>query len=288
MRLSVIVIFYNMRREAEHTLYSLTRDYQRGIDQLDYEVIAIDNGSSQPLDPETVTKFGNNFHYQYVSSEFPSPCRAINEAVRNANGQLVMCCIDGARILSPGILRSSLVMSNVYQHPFVFTLGMHIGNKPQNELVEEGYSREMEDEFIASVDWRRDGYRLFDISCLATSSNNGYFALIHESNCFLLRKDDYFEIGGYDEAFTSPGGGICNLDIFKRANMSRSIAPIMLLGEATFHQFHGGVATNAPANDHPFWKMFDEYTRVKGEVFKPLSRGCIYFGELTQGARKFL
>ena len=37
--LSVVVVFYNMRREADRTLHSLSRAYQQGIDDLDYEVI---------------------------------------------------------------------------------------------------------------------------------------------------------------------------------------------------------------------------------------------------------
>ncbi len=36
--LSVVVVFHNMRREAERTLHSLSRSYQQGIDDLDYEV----------------------------------------------------------------------------------------------------------------------------------------------------------------------------------------------------------------------------------------------------------
>ena len=45
LALSVVVVFHNMRREAERTLHSLSRAYQRGVDDLDYEVIVIDNGS---------------------------------------------------------------------------------------------------------------------------------------------------------------------------------------------------------------------------------------------------
>ena len=36
--LSVVVVFYNMKREAQRTLHSLSRAYQQGIDGLDYEV----------------------------------------------------------------------------------------------------------------------------------------------------------------------------------------------------------------------------------------------------------
>ena len=42
--LTVVVVFYNMRREAARTLHSLTRAYQRGIEDLDYEVLGETNG----------------------------------------------------------------------------------------------------------------------------------------------------------------------------------------------------------------------------------------------------
>ncbi len=50
----VIVCFFDMRREARRTLFSLTDGYQRGIEVGSYEVIAIDNGSNEPLDETEV------------------------------------------------------------------------------------------------------------------------------------------------------------------------------------------------------------------------------------------
>ncbi len=54
MKLSVIVISFNMQREIPRTLQSLTRQYQEGCEELDYEVLVIDNGSPQPIDPNRV------------------------------------------------------------------------------------------------------------------------------------------------------------------------------------------------------------------------------------------
>ena len=61
--LSVVVVFYNMRREAARTLHSLSRAYQRDIDGLDYEVIVVENGSApdQKLGEEFVRSFGPEF-----------------------------------------------------------------------------------------------------------------------------------------------------------------------------------------------------------------------------------
>ena len=54
-----------MSREAARTLHSLSRAYQEGIDDLDYEVIVVENGSApdQRLGEEFVAGFGPEFRY---------------------------------------------------------------------------------------------------------------------------------------------------------------------------------------------------------------------------------
>ena len=63
MKLSVIVIAHNMAREIPRTLQSLSREYQLECQDLDYEVLVIDNGSSPPLPAELVEGFGPQFHW---------------------------------------------------------------------------------------------------------------------------------------------------------------------------------------------------------------------------------
>ncbi|MBV9065146.1 MAG: glycosyltransferase, partial [Methylobacteriaceae bacterium] len=45
-QISVIVVVYNIPREAPRTLYSLSAAYQQNIAAEDYEVIVVDNGST--------------------------------------------------------------------------------------------------------------------------------------------------------------------------------------------------------------------------------------------------
>lgn len=279
MDLSVVVIFYNMRREAVKTLYSLSKKYQKKADGFKYEVIAIDSGSTEPLEEATVKSLGGNFRYVFFDAHTSSPCEALNYGVNIARGRLITMCIDGARILSPGILHYSMLASRLYENPFVYTLGMHIGFKPQPDLVEENYSQTDEDQLIASIDWKRDGYSLFDISSVALSSGKGYFSKLNESNCVTMRRSAYQKIGGFDERFKSPGGGLTNLEFFNRVNATADIHPVMLLGEATFHQFHNGTATNVPRKDHPWKKMDQEYTEIIGKPYRPYRRKPVYFGE---------
>ena len=51
MKLSIILISYDMAREIPRTLQSLARTYQHEMADLDYEVLLVDNGSPEPLDP---------------------------------------------------------------------------------------------------------------------------------------------------------------------------------------------------------------------------------------------
>lgn len=278
-RLSVVVVFHDMQREAARTLLTLSVPYQRGIDPEAFEVIAVDNGSDPPLRPVPLPA-GARVDYRREPAGTPSPCAAINRAAGAARGEYLMVCIDGARMLSPGLLQLAMAALEADACPFVYTLGMHLGPKVQAESMLEGYDQAVEDRLLAQTPWQDDGYRLFTISSLAASSREGFFGQLSESNCFAMRRDDFLAMGGMDERFTSPGGGLVNLDFFNRVHALPDVAPTMLLGEATFHQFHGGFASNAPRVAHPWKRMVEEYRRIHGreyvkEAGRPQYRGWL-------------
>jgi hypothetical protein len=280
--LSVIVIFYDMPREAPRTLYSLSKKYQCLDTDVQYEVVAIDNGSTRRLSKDLVCLFGPEFHYHYVETDDPSPCASINTYVSQARFAHVLIMIDGARMLSPGIVRLIFKSMMLVEHPFTYSLGMHLGSQSQNYSVRDGYNTLIEDQLLESVDWKIDGYSLFSISSLALSSKRGFFSQLAESNCFALRRDDFEEIGRYDQRFKSAGGGLCNLELFNRVHSAEWIQPIMLLGEASFHQFHGGVATNVPIEQHPWPVMHEEYTSIVGEPYQGRFRSPLYLGSFRE------
>jgi glycosyltransferase involved in cell wall biosynthesis len=279
--ISVIVNFYNMQREAARTLYTLSTAYQRDIAREDYEVIVIDNGSTQPLDRNTLEQLDCNISYHFFDADTPSPAAALNNAVNQAQGDYVMCCIDGARMLSPSILSLAKRAATISDNPFIYTLGMHLGAKVQNLLVEEGYNQQVEDKLLQTINWRADGYRLFGISSFAASCRYGYYSALRESNCFMMKRSQYQAMKGFDERFTSAGGGLVNLDFFKRCHANALLEPIMLLGEATFHQFHGGVATNVARSEHPWEKMEAEYQSIHGQLFSMDYRKPLYIGRMS-------
>jgi len=280
-RLSVVVIFHNMRRESERTLHSLTTTYQKDVSDSQYEVIAIDSSSNEPLDEKEVYSYGPQFRYLRINPQHPSPCEALNLGASEAKYDIIMFVIDGARILSPSIIKKTLDAFRKFKNPFVYTLGMHIGPKPQAESILDGYCQSVEDDLLKQTEWKENGYSLFPLSSLAYSSQGGYFSELNESNCFSLYKKTYMEIGRYNESFIKPGGGLCNLDIFNRAMENKNITPVILMGEATFHQYHGGVATNVPIEESP-WEIFaSEYRDIYKKEYTAIYKTPHYFGEIT-------
>ncbi len=265
--LTVIAIFYNGQREAARTLYTLSTAYQKRVSASQYKVIAIDNGSDVPLDEKMVRGMGENFSYQYQKTDAVSPCATLNAAIKEADTPYVMCIIDGAHMLSPGLLFYTLAALRNFEQPFVYTLALQLGEYQQNYLVDMGYNQEEEDKMLETVDWKDNGYQLFTVSNFKTY-RDGFFSKLNESNCFAIRRDTLIELGGFDERFVSPGGGYVNLDVFKKIVEREDIDKVMLIGEASFHQFHGGVTTNKSLKDSKILQYREEYRNIRGEEFR--------------------
>ncbi|MDC0302897.1 glycosyltransferase family 2 protein [bacterium] len=288
-KLSVVVIAYNMDRELNRTIYSLSPAYQRGVSGTEYEVIVVDNGSTHRSNPDAwITRQGWQVRLVHRPAGDVSPCRAVNAGVALARASHVCVMVDGARMLSPGVIQSMLHLIRVATNRFVITLGWHLGPAPQNISMTKGYCQQVEDKILRKAQWRADGYRLFDISSLALSSAGGWFSPIRESNCFAISRHKFELVGGFDERFVSPGGGFVNLDFFQRVVESLDVEPCVLLGEGSFHQIHGGVATNVPMKDHPRIAFAKEYQDIRGCAYCPPLYDPMYFGRLSQPARRFL
>ena len=281
--LSILINFYNNRREAQNSLYSLSRAYAR-VPDLDYEVLAVGNGSTVPLSEDFVRSFGPEFHFHYHATRSVSPVEALNGAAREARGEHLMVMIDGAHILSPGILPLVRRAFNAFEHPFIATTALHLGPKPQDESSLEGYTTQVEDALLAGSHWRDDGYRLFNIAHAFGDRGFGWFGCPAESNCFALRRDDFLAIGGFDERFQTRGGGLANLDLFRRAVSQETWDYVMLLGEATFHQYHGAAPASAAERQRRWDEFAAEYAQIRGMPFQQVERRPFFMGALPREA----
>lgn len=287
-KLSVVVVVYNIPREVPRTLLSLSTRYQRDIAHSDYEVIVVDNGSNPALDPEMVAGFGVNFRLIRVDPAPPSPAHAVNRGIAEARGDIVGVMVDGARIASPGLLHFALHGAQLYDKAVVATLGWYLGFDFQRFAIRAGYDAAREDALLASIAWPEDGYRLFEISTLDESSVEGWFCPIAESNALFLKRELWDALQGMDERFDLPGGGLVNLDTFDRALALPNAQLVILLGEGTFHQLHGGVATNGPPEQQPenWQKWAGQYAQIRHRAYQvpAPNKPPAYVGTLSRAA----
>jgi glycosyltransferase involved in cell wall biosynthesis len=266
----VVVVVYNMGREAPRTLHSLSSLYQHNINPDDYEVIVVDNGSNPPLDPQLVETFEGNFRLIRIDHASPSPAQAVNRGIAQARGEVVGVMIDGARIATPGLLHFARHGTRLYDRAVVATLGWYLGSDLQSRAITAGYDQLHEDALLASIEWPADGYRLFEIGTMDESSIDGWFQPISESNALFVRRELWELLGGLDERFDSPGGGLVNLDTFRRVLEVPDAELVILLGEATFHQLHDGISTNAlPEDQDGNWRRWaGQYESIRGRPFE--------------------
>jgi cephalosporin hydroxylase/glycosyltransferase involved in cell wall biosynthesis len=289
--LSVVAVFYNMRREAARTLQSLARSYQRGVEDLDYEVLVVDNGShpEQRLMEELVTGFGPEFRLLELAGEpHPSPVTALNAGIAAARGEALALMIDGAHVLTPGVLRFGMKAQSTYAPAVVATQQWYLGPGQQGDAQHAGYDQRVEDRLFDSIEWPVDGYRLFEIGHFI--GERDWFDGIVESNCLFVPRKLLEQLGGFDEAFSMPGGGYANLDLFERLALSPGVTPASILGEGTFHQFHGGMTTNVADDAERRQRVVsyrEHFEELRGRPLAGLDRAVHYVGAMaTKAARR--
>jgi cephalosporin hydroxylase len=288
--LSVIIVFYNMRREAERTLHSLSRAYQQGIADLDYEVIVVENGSDddQRLNDDFVRSFGSEFRYLDLAADAtPSPAHALNRGIAAARGDAFAFMIDGAHVLTPGVLRFGMTGLSTYEPSIVATQQWYVGPGQQGDAVLTGYDQDFEDKLFEDIEWPTDGYRLFDIGHFV--GDRDWFDGIWESNCMFVSRKYLEQLGCFDEAFSVPGGGYANLEFYERLGSSPDVTVTTIIGEGSFHQVHGGTTTNVADADERRRRIAgyaQQYAEMRGRAFRGPGRTIHFVGSMPPRAAR--
>jgi cephalosporin hydroxylase len=288
--LTVLVVFYNMRREAKRTLQSLSRAYQRDLDKIGYEVIAIENGSDpdQKLGATFVQSFGDEFRYIDMGDDArPSPAHALNVGIKEGRGRNFALMIDGAHVLSPSVLWFGLTGLKTYEPAIVATQQWYVGPGQQPDAMSDGYNQEDEDELFKRIAWPKDGYRLFEISHFV--GERDWLDGMWESNCIFAPRSLLEQAGGLDEHFSMPGGGFANLDLYERLGSTPDVTVVSIIGEGSFHQVHGGVTTNLPGADDRQNRIFgyrEHFAELRGRRFRGPGKPIHYVGRIGSPAAR--
>jgi hypothetical protein len=111
-----------------------------------------------------------------------------------------------------------------------------------------------------------------------------------ESSCLFVSRSDFEAIGGYDERFSAPGGGLVSHDIYRRLCSLGTKDLVVLLGEGSFHQLHGGVATNAKEEDFDqlYAAWHEEYRALRGTPHLRPTRTAHVLGHAPPEMKRFL
>jgi hypothetical protein len=276
--LSVVVVAHDHDRELPRTLRTLRAPYQRRREPADHEVIVVDNGSARPVASTLPTDLRSSVRVHRIDDAPPSPAQAANVGVALARGELIGLVIDGARMASPGLLATAMTAARLSPRAVITAPAWHLGPDVQARSTAKGYDQAAEDELLAACGWERDGYALFAVSTPAASSARGLFGPMGESSSLFMQRELWNELGGLDERFVLPGGGLVNHDLYRRACGLPGIELVVLLGEGTFHQVHGGAATSGRvARDD----MRGEYEAIRGAPYTPPSNVPTYLGTAT-------
>lgn len=291
MDLSVIVVVYDMAREIPRTLQGLSRAYQEHCEDLSYEVLVIDNGSPDPVDESVISAAGPEFKYHRLENPPPSPAYALNYGAEHASGETLCFMVDGAHLLTPGIFYKALGARRAFTNAVVMVRYFYMGPGQQNETILQGYDKAREDELLRQICWPSDGYRLFEVGSPLMYKQWPTVTWFHkplESNCLFMSARHFRDIGGVDERFDIPGGGFMNMDLFKRACDSSDATPVMLIGEGSFHQLHGGTTTNvAPETQEELVESYKrQYGEIRGREMTGVTRELFFFGHMPTEASK--
>ena len=288
-RISVILIGYKMPGQLRNTLATLTAGYQRDVSALDYEVIVVENSSDDPLTDDYVQSLPGNFHYFLQENTGRTPVPAINFAFEQCRGNYIGLIMDGARMLSPGVISTADMASRLDANTLTVVPGYHLGEQEQHFNEDPTLALHAEQQLLASVDWRSDGYELFAISTFSGANRRGYLHPIMECNCLFASRESYAEIGYADPQFTLHGGGSINLHMYRSLGMRPQSRVVILPGEGSFHQYHGGVTTSAYADREA------EIERHRTQLhslwpggFHALRRAPTLLGSIPRQAQPFL
>jgi hypothetical protein len=150
---------------------------------VDYQITILDNGSQPPM---TIREVDSRVDVQYIQNASNSPLSAMNALIAKGNSEFVCVVLDGARLWSPGVIRQFYNALGINPNIPSTATAYHLGPVHQSRSSEFGYDKQAENLMLEKLNWKQNGYGLFDVSVLAYSNPEGEKGDMNESSCLFL------------------------------------------------------------------------------------------------------
>jgi len=281
-----------MPQQAMNTLYSLSTTYQKGVSSEDYEVLVMENNSPNKLKPEAVAALGSNFHYHLRQEPGVSPAPAINEALARSRGSSIGLLVDGARMLTPGVIKYAL-QALACPDAVITVPGYYLTERGKTEQgtreLEALEILKYEQGILRENNWMSDGYQLFRHACFSNGNRHGFLEPMMECNALFCHRALLERLGGADEQFSLKGGGALDLHMYRQLATADGTQLTTLPGEGNFHQFHGGTSTTPGGDRDALVKTFKtQLDKFWPSGFKAVRREPSLLGTVGHQALPFL
>ena len=239
--ITFVIAAYNIPKQLERTLFTCSAQYQ-SADPSQIEVIIVDNGST-PAVPNSLRASHPEISKILRFEGDPSPVKGLNAAIAQAEFSNIALMIDGAHMLSPGVFKNAREVLTSMRRPVINVPQFMLGDVSQN-FGHVAWAFERESENLERLGWPRDGYSLFRYATRPTEFAQRGQLHFFESNCLISTKAVFDECGAFDERFDEPGAGMANVEMFWRLIHEPTNRYVVLPGEGSFHQDHGGTTTS--------------------------------------------
>jgi len=277
--ITFVIAAYNIPQQIERTLMTCSPHYQKAPPQ-EIEIIVVDNGSKTPLTMADFKKFPRVTKVINVEGK-PSPVFGLNEGIKAARFSNVAIIIDGAHMLTPGVFKNTKAMCKSFTRPVINIPQYILGRVSQNlNTNPDAFARESED--LKAIGWPGNGYELFNYAVMPGENMSRNFYNAVETNCLITNKTVLEDCGAFNEKFDEPGAGLANLELFMRLCNNPDNQYIMIPGEGSFHQDHGGTTTNPSPEerDKLVQEYFETYKKITGDKRLLNVRGPFVYGNV--------
>ena len=282
--LSVIVIVRDLGPSWSRMLQSLAPDYQQDIDSESYEVCIVDSTPSRRLCMSDISDIGAGVSCRLVSAASLSLAEAINVGVQHARGDQLCLLTDSTCLLTPGVLSASMTVFRMFGHPVGMVRDFVL--KPGRIYLQRVGGRTSSEQLLESIDWPRDGYRLYEIGgpLVAEKRQPSWFDRVIENRGLFLRKSTFERVGGCGGQFQLPGLGMMPLDFVHRAALLEDTDVVQLIGEGLFCQPDGEITSNtkplAEDRKRESGHLRQQYRQLRGVEFSMPSEPPYFFGTM--------